>query len=89
MQARLYRVHGRVQGVGFRWFVERVAQDLDLNGYVKNLHDGSVEVYATGSDDRLDEMRRRLEQGPRGAFVSGVDEGPAPVRAARGFRIEF
>jgi len=87
--ARLFRVQGRVQGVGFRWFVERVASELAVAGYVKNLYDESVEVYAIGSEEQLNELRQQLERGPRGARVTRVEEGPAPVRPYRDFRIEF
>ncbi len=89
MLARLYRVHGSVQGVGFRWFVERAADQLALPGYVKNLYDGTVEVYAIGSEEQLGELRRCLERGPRGARVTRVEESPAPLRPHRNFRIEF
>ena len=75
--------------MGFRWFVERVADELAVAGYVRNQHDGSVEVYAIGSREQLDQLRRLLERGPRGALVSTVDEGPAPVRPYNSFRIEF
>jgi len=51
--ARTYVVHGRVQGVGFRYFVERVARQLGLDGYVKNRADGTVEVYASGRAEQL------------------------------------
>ena len=87
--ARLFRIEGRVQGVGFRWFAQRVAMELKLDGYVKNLYDGSVEVYAAGGDARLDQLRQRLEAGPPGARVAGVDESPAPVRDIKGFHIDF
>jgi acylphosphatase len=89
MLARLYRVHGSVQGVGFRWFVERAADQLALPGYVKNLYDGTVEVYAIGSEEQLGELRQHLERGPRGARVTRVEENPAPLRPYRNFRIEF
>lgn len=86
--AKLYRVRGRVQGVGFRYFVQRAAQELKLTGYVKNLDDGRVEVYAIGTDDRLSELARRLWKGPAYSDVRGVEEQDAPVHAAGAFRIE-
>src|SRR3989304_3276005 len=61
--ARRYRVEGRVQGVGFRFFVERAARQLGLAGYVKNLGDGRVEVYALGPPAELDNLKRGLGQG--------------------------
>ena len=72
-EARHYVVEGMVQGVGFRFFVERVARQLDLGGYVKNLRDGRVEVYALGPAEQLDKLKRWLEKGPRGARVRSVE----------------
>ncbi len=88
-QARLYRVRGRVQGVGFRWFVERAARELDLTGYVKNLDDGRVEVYAAGPEPKLAELERRLWKGPPHAEVRGVEAEEAPLRRMDSFRIEL
>ena len=79
--ARLYFVSGRVQGVGFRFFVEAEARALKLKGYVRNLHDGRVEVYAIGSERSLGELRRQLESGPPGSRVERVEEREAPRRS--------
>ena len=87
--ARRYIVRGRVQGVGFRWYVERVAASLGLAGYVKNQYNGDVEVYAIGAPEALDAMRRSLERGPRGARVTEVRESPAAFEDCRSFRIAF
>ena len=87
-QARLYQVRGRVQGVGFRWFVERAARELGLAGYVKNLDDGRVEVYAAGPEAKLSELEQRLWKGPPHADVRGVDAQAAPLRRMTAFRIE-
>src|SRR3990167_6913770 len=88
--ARRYRVEGRVQGVGFRFFVERAARQLGLAGYVKNLGDGRVEVYALGPPAELDDLKRRLEQGPRAARVERVLEEEAAVeeRSRGAFTVE-
>ncbi len=86
--ARLYRVRGLVQGVGFRYFVQRAALELGLTGYVKNLDDGRVEVYAVGTEDQLSELQSRLWKGPAYSDVRGVDEQQAPVRNLASFRIE-
>jgi acylphosphatase len=89
LHTRRYVVRGRVQGVGFRWFVEREAQVLGLYGWVRNNFDGSVEVLATGSREQLNELRRRLREGPRAARVDDVDESEArPVEGLKTFRIE-
>ena len=87
-QARFYWVRGRVQGVGFRYFVERAARELGLSGYVKNLDDGRVEVYAAGTANQLAELERRLWKGPAYADVRGVEAQEAPVRRQGSFRIE-
>ncbi len=77
-----------MQGVGFRYWVQREATALKLAGYVKNLYDGAVEVYATGPEAKLDQLRALLEEGPLGARVTDVGETPAPVRDYKVFRIE-
>lgn len=66
-------VRGRVQGVGFRWFVRERARALGLKGWVRNHPDGCVEVLAVGSDSALEALRAMLSQGPVGARVSGVE----------------
>ena len=76
-QARRFLVRGRVQGVGFRWFVEREAHILGIAGWVRNNADGSVEVLAMGSRDQLLGLRSRLRAGPRAARVDDVEE-PKP-----------
>jgi len=87
MLARQYLVEGFVQGVGFRWFVRATAEHLGLRGYVKNLRDGNVEVYAAGSQKKLEELRSKLEKGPLGARVTAVHESPAPLRDYPNFMI--
>jgi acylphosphatase len=83
------RLRGRVQGVGFRWFARRAAQDLDLTGRVRNLPDGRVEVEAAGAPERLDAFRERLRQGPPGSRVAGLEEEELPfVPAWEGFVID-
>jgi acylphosphatase len=69
-----FLVQGRVQGVGFRWFVEREASELDLRGWVRNTEDGDVEVVAAGEAADLDELRSSLKRGPRGSRVDRVVE---------------
>ena len=86
---RRYMVRGRVQGVGFRWFVEREAHVLGSYGWVRNTFDGSVEVLATGTREQLSNLRRTLRQGPRSARVDDVEESEAhPVEGLNTFRIE-
>lgn len=76
-QARRYFVSGTVQGVGFRFFVQREANRLGVGGYARNLYDGRVEVLAVGSPAQLDAMKSALERGPRFSSVSGVREEEA------------
>jgi acylphosphatase len=87
--AHRFVVRGRVQGVGFRWFVEREAHVLGISGWVRNNSDGSVEVLAQGSREQLLGLRSRLRQGPRAARVDDVEEFEAkPVSGLNTFRIE-
>jgi acylphosphatase len=67
-------VRGRVQGVGFRWFVREAGRELGLSGWVCNRPDGSVEVAAEGDSVLLDRLRDALRRGPPGAVVTSVDE---------------
>src|SRR6202007_1245154 len=76
--ARRYFVSGMVQGVGYRYFARQLAQRLGIAGYVKNLRDGRVEVYAIGPASVLASIRTELERGPNGASVAGVTEEEAP-----------
>jgi acylphosphatase len=79
-------VRGEVQGVGFRWSVQRQAGDLGLTGYAENLADGSVRVEAEGDPDRLDQLEAYLRQGPRWAEVESLDVQRAPATGEfRGF----
>lgn len=69
-----FLIQGRVQGVGFRWFVQREASELELRGWVRNTEDGDVEVVAAGEPADLDDLRSSLKQGPRGSRVDRVVE---------------
>lgn len=82
-------VRGRVQGVGFRYFVIREAARLDLDGYVANERDGSVRVVAEGSAEALDELLEQLHEGPPASIVERVIERREPARGLDpGFRVE-
>jgi len=86
-----FLIQGRVQGVGFRWFVQREAGELDLRGWVRNTEDGEVEVVATGSETDLAELRASLRRGPRGSRVDRLIEHYLDAAEAEGlssFRIE-
>lgn len=89
MIAKRYIVRGRVQGVGFRWFVDHEARSLGLAGWVRNNIDGTVEALAMGTDAQLSAFSNKLRQGPRAARVDEVNEIPAePVEDLKTFRIE-
>ena len=77
--ARRYIVAGIVQGVGFRYFTQDEAERLHLSGFVRNLRDGRVEVYAIGSPENLARLRTVIERGPRGAMVQHVAEEFAEI----------
>lgn len=86
---RRYLITGRVQGVGFRWFVEREAQAIGVGGWVRNTDAGTVEVLASGSEEQLSKLRKSLQQGPRAARVDEVQEIDEPQEASESsFRIE-
>lgn len=78
IEARTYRVTGRVQGVGFRYFAWDAAVREGITGLVRNLPDGSVEAIAEGERDALDRFEWALSAGPRGGRVDGVDREVGP-----------
>ena len=80
-------VRGRVQGVGFRVATARRAHALCVSGWVRNLHDGRVEVAAEGASAAVEAMLDFLAEGPRGALVERVDSRSEPVRGESGFEI--
>jgi acylphosphatase len=69
-----YLVKGRVQGVGFRWFVQREAAEIGLRGWVRNTDQGHVEVVAMGDSTELAELKDALRRGSRGSRVDAVIE---------------
>ena len=73
-ELRLIRIHGMVQGVGYRFFATRVARRLGLKGYIQNNRDGSVEAAVEGEKDAIDEWLEELKEGPRYAEVTKIDQ---------------
>ena len=65
-------VSGYVQGVGFRYYIARIAHNLNLTGYVKNLYNGNVEIYAEGRDEFLDELIKNAKLGPSHSHVEDI-----------------
>ncbi len=74
MSSYRYVVSGRVQGVGFRWFVARHARQLGLYGYARNLADGRVEVVVAGPEEARAALEAMLRKGPAHAAVSHVEQ---------------
>jgi acylphosphatase len=90
MTAKRYFISGQVQGVGYRFFAVRLAQRLGIAGFVRNLRDGRVEVYAIGDAGQHEDLRAALERGPNASCVSSVIEEDAAIvpRHSDGFAIE-
>jgi acylphosphatase len=85
--ARRFIVVGRVQGVGYRYFVLRQAEVLGVSGFARNRPDGSVEVVAEGSEDALRQLEDHLRQGPSFAAVEDVESEAISPRGQGGFHI--
>ena len=88
LTAKRFFIRGRVQGVGFRYYAQRAAADVGVNGYARNLDDGRVEVYAVGTPEQLSALAGLLWKGPRFADVRGVEETEAGVQQYDTFKIE-
>jgi acylphosphatase len=73
-ELRLIRIHGKVQGVGYRFFATRVARRLGLKGSIQNQRDGTVEAVVEGEKKVIDEWIEELKEGPRYAEVTSIDQ---------------
>lgn len=78
-------VHGRVQGVGFRWAIARAAESRGVAGWAANRADGTVEAVLEGEPDAVESVVRLSKEGPRGARVERVDVADEEPEALRGF----
>lgn len=87
MPAYRYVVSGRVQGVGYRYFVLRQADVLGVRGFARNRADGSVEIVAEGTDAALAGLEARLREGPSFAAVENVEREAIAERGSSGFHI--
>jgi len=85
--ARRFEVFGRVQGVGFRYFVQRAAVEFGVFGWVRNRPDGSVETWAEGTEEQVGRMRTALREGPRISRVDRIEEHPTGAAGYDAFRI--
>jgi acylphosphatase len=82
------RVSGHVQGVGFRWSAASEARSLGINGYVKNLPDGSVYIEAEGTEMSVTRFIEWCKKGPSFGFVDTVIFDKSPLKNYKDFRIE-
>ncbi len=73
-ELRILRIHGKVQGVGYRFFATRVARRLGLKGKIQNLRDSTVEAIVEGEGSVIDEWIRELREGPRYAEVTSIEQ---------------
>ena len=73
-EQRHIRIHGKVQGVGYRFFATRVARRMGLKGWVQNMRDGSVEVLVEGEKQAIDDWIEELREGPRFAEVTRIEQ---------------
>jgi acylphosphatase len=84
-RAETLSVQGRVQGVGYRWWAVQAATSLGLEGWVRNRHDGSVEILAIGDAAAIDQLQESCRQGPRAAVVLAVERYMADDDGSTGF----
>ncbi len=89
MKAKKYIVRGRVQGVGYRYFTQFNAKRLRIKGYVKNLYNGDVEVYAIGDEETLNKFKKILMEGPPAAMVVNIEEFDMPLYKYNSFEVSF
>ena len=86
--ARRYLISGRVQGVGFRYFVLEAAQVEGVHGWVRNRPDGSVEVSAEGDAEAIERLERRIRRGPPAARIDDVQvDDDVPSGRVTGFQV--
>jgi acylphosphatase len=87
VERRHVQIHGFVQGVGFRFAVERAASSRGVSGWVRNRPDGAVEAVFEGAREDVEALVEYCWQGPRGAQVEGVDVLSEPPEGLDGFRV--
>ena len=88
-RAFLAKVKGRVQGVGFRYSAVREAEGLGLCGWVRNVYDGAVEVWAEGPEDKLERFCKWLHKGPQFSRVDSVEKDDRELKGYKGFTVEY
>ena len=83
------RVHGRVQGVGFRYSATREAHRLRVNGWVRNASDGDVEIWAEGAPENLAAFLQWLRKGPQFSRIDSVDTVEKDCKGYYDFNVEY
>lgn len=89
MKAFLVTVTGRVQGVGFRWFIMDKAQELGICGWVKNCFDGSVKIYCEGTEEKLEQFLLYCAQGPPYSRVQTMEKNTETPKGSKDFRVTY
>lgn len=88
--ARYFLISGKVQGVGYRYFAMRAANEYQVSGYVKNLASGQVEVVAEGQREAIEGLKKELAAGPYHAQVAQIEEKALEISGKyQGFRVEY
>ena len=87
MERRHVVVHGFVQGVGYRFAVERAARSRRVSGWIRNCSDGTVEAVFEGRREDVEALVRFCNEGPRGADVDRVDVAEESAEGLSGFRV--
>ncbi|OES43518.1 acylphosphatase [Domibacillus iocasae] len=87
--ARHLLVSGKVQGVGFRYFAQMTAVEHNVNGWTKNLENGSVAIHAEGTPEQIDTFIKSIKKGNHFAKVHEIQEEPASVESFTSFRIKY
>jgi acylphosphatase len=89
-ETRLLRIHGKVQGVGYRFYATRIARRMGLKGSIENLRDGTVEALVQGDPKTIDEFIEELREGPRFAEVTTIEQERRDTVAVLGdFDVKF
>ncbi|SHE98850.1 acylphosphatase [Marinitoga hydrogenitolerans DSM 16785] len=89
MIAKRYKVYGRVQGVGFRWFINKTAEYLNLKGYVMNMPDGSVVIWAEGNIEDHERLKEYIINGNGFSQVEDIEEEVVPLEGYTHFSIKY
>lgn len=89
-ELRVIKIHGKVQGVGYRFFATRVARRLGLKGWIRNLRDGTVDAAVEGEPEAIEEWIEEIKEGPRYAEVTRIDQEKKSYRGTFGeFDVRF